>query len=145
VGERILTEAKAAGYLSYTTLEATTLAYERCNTCHSEVKMLKYCARCGPPFIVVVHFMKEHIEIANKQGRAIKPFSDAEAVTITQVWNGLIGNWEGDWPRKDLKKLLNEDHALIGLLETPVDERPIEEALKDKTAPGAYKEYQAGG
>jgi len=140
LGEKILKEVKAMGYLSYTPTEATTLAYNRCTTCHGEEKVLKYCSRCGPPFIVTVHFMKKYVEIANTQGKKIRQFSDAELVTITQVWNALIGNWERDWPRKDIKKLLENDRALIHLFETPVDERPIEAALKDKSAPGSYKE-----
>jgi hypothetical protein len=142
LGERIVTEAKAKGYLAYTPEEAIDLAYNRCTTCHSERKILLYCARCGPPFIVVSHFMKKYVEIMNLQaeGAVVEQFTDAELLAITQVWNGLIGNWEGDWPRKDLKKLLGEDRSLIGLLETPVAQRPIEAELKDHSAPGSYKQ-----
>lgn len=71
-----------------------------------------------------------------------KPYSDAEVVAITQVWNGLVGNWEPDWATKDINKLLQGDHALIRLAETPLKGRPIEMALKDKNAPGAHKEIQ---
>lgn len=140
LGKTIIQTAKAKGYLSYTPAEAVTLAYNRCTTCHDEQKIVKYCARCGPPFIVVIHFMRKNVEIATSQGKNVEPFSDAELVTITQVWNALVGNWESDWPRKDIKKLLRGDRALIHLFETPVEERPIEMALKNKSAPGSYKE-----
>jgi hypothetical protein len=84
--------------------------------------------------------MKKYVELSNIQGKEIRQFSDAELVAITQVWNGLVGNWEGDWPRKDIRKLLGSDRALLDLLETPVEERPIEVVLQDKVAPGSYKE-----
>lgn len=138
--EEFFRQAKARGYLSYTPAEATTLAYERCTTCHGADKIVKYCSRCGPPFVVTIHFMRKYVEIANTQGKDIPPFSDAEIVAIAQVWNGLVGNWEGDWPRKDIRKLLGNDRALIRLFETPVNERPIEVVLQEKVAPGSYKE-----
>ena len=140
LGKTLVQTIKAKGYLSYTPAEAISLAYNRCTTCHEEEKILKYCSRCGPPFIVTIHFMRKYVEIANNQGKTVEPFSDAELVTITQVWNALVGNWERDWPRRDIKKLLSGDRALIRLFETPVEERPIEVALKDKSAPGSYKE-----
>jgi hypothetical protein len=136
----VLDEAKYRGYLPYTTDEAVTLAYTRCTTCHPADKMLKYCSRCGPPFIVVTHSMKKYTELMNQKGGQFKPFSDAEAIAITQVWNGLVGNWEPDWGFKDVHKLLQGDQALIRLAETPVTERPIESALKNKQAPGSHKE-----
>lgn len=137
---QILAEAKYRGYLPYTTDEAITLAYNRCTTCHPADKMLKYCARCGPPFVVVSQSMKKYTELMNEKGGNFKPFSDAETVAITQVWNGLVGNWEPDWGMKDIKKLLQGDQALIRLAETPIAQRPIEMALKNKQAPGAQKE-----
>lgn len=140
LGAQILAEAKYRGYLAYTTDEAVTLAYTRCTTCHAADKMLKYCARCGPPFIVVTHSMKKYTELMNKNGGQFKPFSDAEAIAITQAWNGLVGNWEPDWGSKDVKKLLQGDLPLIRLAETPVEERPIEWSLKNKQAPGVHKE-----
>lgn len=140
LGGKILEEAKYRGYVAYTPDEAVTMAYTRCTTCHDAEKMLKYCARCGPPFIVVSQSMKKYVEILNKQGGDFKPFSDAETVAITQAWNALVGNWEPDWGLKDVKTLLQGDVALIRLAETPVEERPIEQALKDKRAPGAYRE-----
>lgn len=140
LGALILAEAKYRGYLAYTTDEAVTLAYQRCTTCHPAEKMLKYCSRCGPPFIVVSQSMKKYTELMIQKGGNFKPFSDAEVVAITQVWNGLVGNWEPDWGSKDIKKLLQGDQALIRLAETPIDKRPIEMALKNKQAPGSHKE-----
>jgi hypothetical protein len=142
VGEKIIGEAKAKGYLDYTPEEAVELAYGRCTGCHSDEKIVLYCARCGPPFIVVSHFMKKYVEVTNQQdnGMTVEQFTDAELVAITQVWNALIGNWEGDWPLADLEKLLDGDRPLVDLLATPVTERPIETALRDRSAPGSYKE-----
>ena len=136
----ITDEAKYRGYLPYTTDEAVTLAYTRCTTCHPADKMLKYCARCGPPFVVVTHSMKKYTELMIQKGGKFKPFSDAEAVAIAQVWNGLVGNWEPDWGSKDVNKLLQGDQALIRLAETQLSERQIESALKNKQAPGSHKE-----
>lgn len=140
LGAQILAEAKYRGYLAYTTDEAVTLAYSRCTTCHPAEKMLKYCSRCGPPFVVVSQSMKKYTELMIEKGGNFKPFSDAEVIAITQVWNGLVGNWEPDWGSKDIKKLLQGDQALIRLAETPVEQRPIEMALKNKQAPGSHKE-----
>ncbi len=140
LGAQILSEAKYRGYLSYTPDEAITLAYSRCTTCHNAEKILKYCSRCGPPFIVVSHSMKKYTELMNLKGGNFKQFSDAESVAITQVWNGLVGNWEPDWGSKDIHKLLQGDQALIRLAETPLTARPIELALKNKHAPGSHKE-----
>jgi len=139
LGKQILAEAKYRGYLAYTTDEAVTLAYTRCTTCHPADKMLKYCARCGPPFVVVTHSMKKYTELMNQKGGKFKPFSDAEAVAIAQAWNGLVGNWEPDWGLKDVHKLLQGDQALIRLAETPIEQRPIEMALKNRQAPGTHK------
>ncbi len=144
LGQGLISQAKARGYLAYTPEEATELAYRRCTTCHSDEKILLYCARCGPPFIVVTHFMKKYVEVTNMQvgAKAVAQFTDAELAAITQVWNGLVGNWEDDWPARDIKKLLGNDKALIRLFETPPDKRLIEAVLKHKTAPGSYKEIQ---
>lgn len=140
LGVQALAEAKYQGYLPYTQDEAVTIAYSRCSTCHSADKMLRYCARCGPPFIVVTHSMKKYVELTNQKGATTRPFSDAELVAITQAWNGLVGNWEAGWGAKNIKKLLQGDAALIRLLDTPLEGRPIELALKNKSAPGAHKE-----
>jgi len=140
LGEEVLNQARIRGYLAYTPEAAITLAYERCTTCHGEEKIVKYCPRCGPPFIATIHFMKKYVELSNIKSQKIRPFSDAELVTITQVWNGLVGNWERDWPRKDIRKLLRGDRVLLELFETPVEDRPIERVLQNKVAPGSYKE-----
>jgi hypothetical protein len=140
LGAKVLAEAKYRGYIPYSTDEAVTLAYSRCSTCHPAEKMLKYCARCGPPFIVVSQSMKKYVELTNQKGAPTRPFSDAEVVAITQVWNALVGNWEGGWGEKNIRKLLQGDAALTRLYETPVENRPIEMALKSKSAPGAHKE-----
>ncbi|MDP6814967.1 MAG: hypothetical protein QF582_17260 [Alphaproteobacteria bacterium] len=142
LGGKLISAAKAQGYIAYTPDEAITLAYQRCSTCHSENKMLLYCSRCGPPFVVVAHFMRRYVEITNRanNGITVEPFTDAELAAITQVWNGLIGNWESDWPRQDLKKLLAGDEPLIRLLQTAPADRPIEAALRHRSAPGSYKE-----
>lgn len=140
LSKQLLAEAKYRGYLPYSTDEAVTLAYTRCTTCHPAEKMLKYCSRCGPPFIVVTHSMKKYTELMIQKGGNFKQFSDAEAIAIAQVWNGLVGNWEPDWGSKDVHKLLQGDQALIRLAETPIEKRPIELALKNKQAPGSHKE-----
>jgi hypothetical protein len=140
LGAKVLAEAKYRGYLSYTPEEALVIAYGRCSGCHTAEKMLKYCARCGPPFIVVVHSMKKYVELSNQKKETVRPFSDAEVVAVAQTWNALVGNWEPGWGEKNLKKLLQGDAALIRLLETPIEQRPIEAALKDRRAPGSYKE-----
>ncbi len=146
IGEEVLRNAKARGYLPYDPDEAVAMAYERCGGCHEDEKILKYCARCGPPFIVVANFMQKYIDVANSQGASIPPFTQAELIAIIQVWNGLVGNWEKDWRREDLKHLLRGNQVMIDLLETPVEQRPIESALKDRSAPGSYKEVdQSGG
>ncbi len=145
MGDRVLAAAKTRGYLAYTPEEATTLAYARCTKCHGAERMLQYCSRCGPPFVVVAHAMKKYVELSNLNGETIKPFSDAELAAIVQVWNALIGNWEGEWRQQDIKRMLGSDLALIRLLETSRDERPIEMALRNKTAPGSYKEVQSFG
>ena len=145
LGNRVLAAAKTRGYLAYTPEEATALAYERCTKCHGDERMLQYCSRCGPPFVVVAQAMKKYVELSNLNGETVEPFSDAELAAIVQVWNALVGNWEGEWRQQDIKRMLGSDLALIRLLETPRDERPIEVALRDKTAPGSYKEVQSFG
>lgn len=146
LGTKVLAMVKAQGYLEYTPEEATRLAYNRCGGCHEVEKITKYCARCGPPFIIVANFMKKFIDVANAQSATqIDQFTNAELVAIIQVWNGLIGNWEADWRTEDLKKLLSTNPGLIPLLETPPQQRPIENALKGKAAPGSYKNYESGG
>jgi uncharacterized cupin superfamily protein len=84
--------------------------------------------------------MKKYIEVMNKNGADYRQLSDSESVAIAQVWNALVGNWEHDFRQKDLIKMLQGDVALIKLVKTPKEERPIEAALKGKKAPGAYRE-----
>ncbi|MBI5682170.1 MAG: hypothetical protein HZC45_03230 [Deltaproteobacteria bacterium] len=142
IKEKTLMLIKSRGYLEYTPIEAQELAYTRCKQCHPIDKVTKYCMRCGPPFIIVLHNMKKLIAL-EKQKQAmqwISSITDAEAVAITQVWNALVGNWEDTWRKEDLKKLLEKDDTLIRLLDTPVKERKIEAGLKGKTAGGVYKE-----
>lgn len=140
--DKILSASKARGYLEYTPDEAVSLAYAKCSSCHNIDKITKYCFRCGPPFIVVVHNMKSLIDIEKaKPGKEYLPtITDAEAVAISQVWSGLIGNWEEGWRNEDLKKLLKGDEALIELLDTPFSQRKIEQALMKKSIPGTHKE-----
>lgn len=134
---------KAKGYLSYTPAEAQVLAYDMCSQCHDTEKIVKYCSRCGPPIIVVVHNMKTLTQLDMDRGKSdLVNLTDAQSVAIAQVWNAMVGNWEDTWRKKDIIKLLEEDKALIKLADTPVDERPIEAALKGEAAPGAYKEVQ---
>lgn len=138
-----LEKLKADGYMAYTPAEAQVLAYTKCGQCHDTDRIAKYCMRCGPPLIVVVHNMKALIRVEREKGRhGMESYTDAQAVAIAQVWNALVGNWEDTWRKQDLVKLLEGDEALIKLLETPVKQRAIEVALTGKTASGAYKEAQ---
>ncbi|MEE9614293.1 MAG: hypothetical protein V3W31_04975, partial [Thermodesulfobacteriota bacterium] len=131
---------KAAGHMEYTLEEAQELAYTKCTQCHSAENITKYCFRCGPPFIVVVHNMKRLIAVEKAGGKkALEGLTDAQAVTIAQVWNALVGNWEDTWRKQDIVKLLDGDQALIDLADVPISERSIETRLSEKTAPGVYK------
>lgn len=128
---------KADGYLKYSAQEATELAHKKCVQCHSIDKTAKYCMRCGPPFIVVVHNMRTLIAKDKDKYKGIEEIRDGEAAAITQVWNALVGNWEDSWRKQDMEKLLDNDAALIKLMNTPVKDREIEVALKGKSAAGA--------
>lgn len=141
-GGKIIEKAKSLGYIEYSSQEAEQLAVMRCSRCHELEKVTKYCFRCGPPLIVVVHNMKAFVTLWEKKFPEQKIFqlTDAEAVAIAQVWNALIGNWEDGWNKTDLIKLLENDTALLKLLDTPVEKRKIEAALRGKSAPGTYKE-----
>lgn len=136
-GKSAIKFLKAEGYLEYTTQEAVELAHRKCVQCHSIDKTAKYCMRCGPPFIVVVHNMRTLIAKNKDKYSGIEDIKDGEAVAITQVWDALVGNWEDTWRKEDLKKLLESDAVLIKLMNVPVKERKIEAALKGKTAAGA--------
>jgi len=128
---------KAEGYIEYTVDEAVELAHRKCAQCHSIDKTAKYCMRCGPPFIVVVHNMRTLILQLKGKKAGLKEIRSGEAAAITQVWNALVGNWENSWREEDLLKLLEKDEPLIKLMNTPVPKRKIETALKGKSAGGS--------
>ncbi len=141
--DRAIAELKAQGYIPYTPSEAQALAVTKCSQCHSTERISKYCFRCGPPLIVVVHNMRTLIRLERAKGKkGIEDYTDAQAVAIAQVWNALVGNWEDTWRRQDIVKLLEGDKALLELLDTPIEERHIEVALSGKMAPGAYRYNQ---
>lgn len=136
-GKGTVRTLKAEGYLKYSVEEAVELAHKKCVQCHSIDKTTKYCMRCGPPFVVVVHNMRTLIAKEKEKYKGIEGIKDGEAVAIVQVWNALVGNWEDSWRKQDLLKLLDNDTALIKIMNTPVAERDIEVALKGKTAAGS--------
>ncbi|MBI5233679.1 MAG: hypothetical protein HY880_04930 [Deltaproteobacteria bacterium] len=136
----IMDRLKARGYLRYTIAEAQGLAYKKCIQCHTVDNIIKYCFRCGPPMVVVAHNMRKLIEIEKAGAKpSLESYTDAEAIAITEVWNALIGNWEKDWRKDDMIKLLENDRALIEFLDVPMDRRLIETALSSKSLPGAHK------
>ncbi|MDH4101040.1 MAG: hypothetical protein OEV28_10780 [Nitrospirota bacterium] len=141
-GNGVKQRLRSAGYIAHTPESAKTLAMERCIQCHDLDKTLRYCSRCGPPLIVVVHNMKSYEAIWRQQypNTPITPITDADAVAITQVWNALVGNWENTWAPADMEKMLAGDKALLGLLRTPKEKRPIETALRGTEAAGTYRE-----
>ena len=136
-GKSAVRSLKAEGYLNYTVAEAVELAHKKCVQCHSIDKTAKYCMRCGPPFVVVVHNMRTLISKERDKYRGIEDIRDGEAVAIAQVWNALVGNWEDTWRKEDLKKLLENDAPLVKLVNIPIKDREIEIALKGKTAGGS--------
>lgn len=142
MGNGIKQHLRSAGYIAYTPETAKVLAMERCIQCHDLDKTLKYCSRCGPPLIVVVHNMKAYEATWRQQypNTPIIPITDADAVAITQVWNALVGNWENTWAPQDMEKMLQGDKALLELLRTPKEKRPIETALRGADAAGTYRE-----
>lgn len=131
---------KSEGYIAYTAEEAQELAYTKCAQCHNTDKIARYCMRCGPPLIVVVHNMKRLTELDMEAGKRLDNLTDAESVAIAQVWSALVGNWEHTFRKEDMEKLLEGDAALIKLANTPIKDRPIESALAGKAMPGVYKE-----
>ncbi len=134
LGEYIVKEAKANGYLEYTPLEAHKLAKTICTQCHSDERIKLYCPRCGPPFVVVVPHMQTFID----NYRITKPelefmaITEHQAVAIVQVWNALVGNWEADFREQDILKLIGNYDELVALYKTPVDKRKIEYALSKR-------------
>ncbi|MDH5639193.1 MAG: hypothetical protein OEZ04_11960 [Nitrospinota bacterium] len=134
LSQRIVSEAKANGYIKYQPLEAYDLARKICTQCHSDERIKMYCPRCGPPFVAVVPHMQTFI--ANY--RQTKPeakfinITEPQAVAIVQVWNALVGNWEKDFREQDILKLIGHYEKLKALYLTPVDQRPIEAFLSGR-------------
>lgn len=122
---------KANGYIDYTPNEAYKLARRICTQCHSDDRIKLYCPRCGPPFIAVVPHMQGFIQNykTTKPDLLLENITEAQAVAIAQVWNALVGNWEGDFREKDMEKLVGRYPLLLALYKTPVEKRPIESAL----------------
>ena len=142
--ERIIDEIKARGIMEYTAAEAVEMAINKCTQCHTLDNIKKYCDRCGPPFIVVVHQMKKYAipQWRQKYPKSrISDITDFQAATIVQVWNSSIGNWEKGWRKEDLEKLLEGDQPLLRLLNTPAEDRKIERALSKEEMSPAEK-YQ---
>lgn len=142
LGNKITEWTHAKGYIPYSPKEAKELAYKRCSTCHSIEKILEKCPKCDPPFIVLTQDAKKHINSHNAMNKnpKIKQLTDAEIVAIVQVWNGLVGNWESVWRKEDIQKFLGDDQVLLKLLDTPIEQRMIEMAMKKEKSPkGLHK------
>lgn len=142
--QRIIGEIKARGLMEYTDGEAVEIAINKCTQCHALDNIKKYCDRCGPPFIVVVHQMRRYAipQWRQKYPKSrISDITDSQAVAIVQVWNSSIGNWEKGWRKEDLEKLLEGDQPLLRLLNTPSEKRKIERALSKEEMSPAEK-YQ---
>src|SRR3989338_8049398 len=75
IGKKITDEIKARGYIEYSSDEAKVLALEKCTQCHDTERILKYCHRCGPPFIAVIPHMRKFLE-EYKVREPHKKFSD---------------------------------------------------------------------
>jgi len=134
LGSYVISEAKAKGYIEYKPMEAHDLANKICTQCHTLERIKKYCPRCGPPFVAVVPHMQTFIENYRETRPEIEiiNITEHQAVAIVQVWNALIGNWEGDFREQDILKLIGQYHLLAELYKTPVEERKIEWALNRK-------------
>lgn len=146
IGKKITDEIKARGYAEYSSNEAKSLALEKCTQCHDTERILKYCHRCGPPFIAVVPHMKKFLEDyrAREPHKKFSDITDYEASAIVQTWNALVGNWEGDFKKDDLLKLIGNNKVLINLSNTPIEKRKIEYALR-KSGEKAKGTYQSEG
>jgi len=131
VGKFIMSQAKAQGYIAYSPTEAYQLARSTCTQCHSVERIKLYCPRCGPPFVAVVPHMQTFIDNYRKTKPKLKfhSITEPQAVAIVQVWNALVGNWESDFRKQDILKLIGQYDLLRKLYATPVDKRPIEHAL----------------
>ncbi len=67
-----------------------------------------------------------------KPNLKIMNITQRQASVIVQVWNAVIGNWEGDFREKDVLKMIGDYDVLKTLYETPVEKRPIESALMNR-------------
>ncbi len=134
VGNFVLSEAKAKGYMEYEPYEAYTLAHDICTQCHSTERIKLYCPRCGPPFIAVVPHMQTFIDNykQTKPNLKFENVTEYQAVAIVQVWNALVGNWEGDFREQDILKLIGHYDILKEFYKTPVKDRHIEYALSNR-------------
>lgn len=126
--------AKAGGYMEYSPGEAYDLAHEICTQCHGVDRIKLYCPRCGPPFIAVVPHMQTFIENFRKAkpNLSFRNITESQAAAIVQVWNALVGNWEGDFREQDILKLIGHYEKLVELYKTPVRERSVEWALSGR-------------
>ena len=133
-GQKIMSEIKAKGFIEYNVAEAVEMATNKCSQCHSIDNIKRYCDRCGPPFIVVVHNMRKY-EIPQRRNRdsklKISDITDSQAAAIVQVWNATIGNWEKGFRKEDIERLLEGDKPLLALLNTPFEKRKIENSLSN--------------
>lgn len=129
--DSVLNALKANGYMNYTPTEAYKLARRICTQCHTDERIKLYCPRCGPPFVAVVPHMQHFIQNykTTKPDIQIENITEVQAVAIVQVWNALVGNWEGDFRSRDIERLVGRYPHLMALYKTPVDKRPIETAL----------------
>lgn len=130
-GNRLITEAKANGYIAYKPMEAYTLARRICTQCHSDERIKRYCERCGPPFIAVIPHMQTFIENfrVSKPGLKVENITEHQGAVIVQVWNAIVGNWEKDFRPEDIYKMVGNYPVLKELYVTPIEKRPIESAL----------------
>lgn len=126
-----LNALKAKGYIDYTPTEAYKLARRICTQCHTDERIKLYCPRCGPPFVAVVPHMQLFIQNykSTRPDLVIENITEFQAMAIVQVWNALVGNWEKDFRERDMERLVGRYPYLIALYKTPVEKRPIENAL----------------
>lgn len=148
LGRKITDEIKARGYMEYSPDDAKRLAMQICTQCHDTERIAKYCHRCGPPFIAVIPHMKRFIaEYKTREPfKELSDVTDYQASAIIQTWNALVGNWEADFRKEDLLKLIGNNNILIDLANTPIEKRKIEYALRtrgDKIT-GAYEAGHLG-
>ncbi|MBI3599943.1 MAG: hypothetical protein HY097_04800 [Nitrospinae bacterium] len=139
---------KARGYMEYSPDDAKRLAMQICTQCHDTERIAKYCHRCGPPFIAVIPHMKKFIADYKMKDsyKELSDVTDYQAAAIIQTWNALVGNWEADFRKQDLVKLIGDNKSLLELLNTPIEKRKIEYALRtrgDKVT-GAYQAGHLG-